>query len=262
MWSRSRCSGRPVLPSGMVACVLFSILAAGVSVASGWIDYSKAVVSNMYYEVESEKLAPVDGKPHPFALVWKDSQKVVFEPMKLDWVERIKSPDGEHTASVVFVGRDSVTRFAIAIDGKEVVESHGKLAHSGIGSWSPDSKKYVFGTYEEGSGTAGLWEVYDVSEEGPSFKVRKIAKGKDSGEFIKPLYTPDGMFVSYINDNWLRLVDLRSKKTRALFHGAKAGVTMMTAAWSPDGKRIALGSFFKSRGRWAGRIAVLEFEEP
>jgi hypothetical protein len=247
--------------------VLFAIVltASGVCTAipaKADVDYSVAVVANMYYEVEKQLLAPVDGKPHPFTLVWKDSARVVLEPLSNDWVQRIESPDGAHIASVILVARDSVSRFGLSIDGREVFECRGKLSHGGIGSWSANSAKYVFGTYDEVTGDAGLWEVYDIGGEGQTFKVRKIAKAEDSGHFVNPRYTPDGQFVSYIHDNWLRMLDLRTKRARALFHGAKAGVTIMTTEWSPGGNRVALGSFFRSGPNWFGRIAVLELAEP
>ena len=252
-WRVRSTSGCIVIVLGMLSSMLPAF--AGV-------DYSAAVVGNMYYEVEKQVLAPVDGKPHPFVLVWRDSAQVVFDPLAIDWVQRIESPDGAHIASVILVASDSVNRFGLSIDGREVFECRGKLSHGAIGSWSPDSRSYVVGTYEETSNQAALWEVYDIGGESQTFNVRKIAKATGAEGFVNPRYTPDGLFVSYVRENYLRILDLRTKRDRAFFHGAKAGVTIMTTAWSPDGTRVALGSFFRAGRNWAGRIAVLELVEP
>ncbi|MBR9919776.1 MAG: hypothetical protein GYB31_02990 [Bacteroidetes bacterium] len=138
------------------------------------------------------------------------------------------------------------------VDDMEYIES--------AGSWSPDSKYFVYVTVEKGRNVLVIKEVANGKI------IQKLAP-EALHAFQNPAWSPDGdkLVVSGLKNGQtdLYLIDLDSEEVTQLTNDT---YSELHAAWSPDSKTIAVStdrlSYGKERrhGKWFFSIALLDVE--
>jgi Tol biopolymer transport system component len=131
--------------------------------------------------------------------------------------EPIPSPDGEH---ILFLGGEDEAPTVIDADGS----GRRSLSECSTtpGGWSPDSRHFVCSQYDEGL------LILDTVD-GTSTQL------VDSG--AKPVWSPDGQTIAYVDDDRLFVVPAAGGARRRL--GIRKVTDSAAPAWSPDSQRVA-----------------------
>jgi Tol biopolymer transport system component len=151
-----------------------------------------------------------------------------------DDYDPIPSPDGKH---ILFVGGEDEAPAVINADGS----GRRSLPECSTtpGGWSPDSRHFVCSRYDEGL------QILDTVD-GTSTQF------VDSG--AKPVWSPDGQTIAYVDDQRLFVVPAAGGARRRL--GIRKVTDSAAPAWSPDSQRVAYvapGSGFDVYSLWTIR---------
>ncbi len=124
------------------------------------------------------------------------------------------------------------------IIGSKTINNHIDAidAYESAGTWSPDSKKFVFVIFKKGKNQLA---VVDIKKR----KVTKIWKVKDLQAFSNPQWSPDGKNILLVGqkDGYtdLFLYNIQNKKVIRLTNDPYAEIL---PAWSPDGQKIVFST--------------------
>ncbi len=133
------------------------------------------------------------------------------------------SPSGRQIAYTIYQNQQS-DLYTIDVDGSTPI----KLAdNAGQPKWSPDGKRIVYTSYDSNTGTINL---VDVS----SRAITKLSTG------FSPNWSPDGKQLLYVADDGLFIANADGSTPGKMI--VDRALRVWDAAWSPDGKRIALAS--------------------
>ncbi|MFQ6037211.1 MAG: peptidase MA family metallohydrolase [Candidatus Aminicenantales bacterium] len=204
--------------------------------------------------------------PEQLSKEWHESLKKVYEPLA-EHTELIPpssralfkgteknrlnvspslSPDGK---SIVFLSSRDLFSIDMYLADARTGKILRKLVKTAVnphyeslqfikssGSWSPDSKYFVFGGITKGE---PVLAIVDVS----SGRTEKEFVFKNLGEILNPSWSPDGRYIAFAalegGFTDLFLFDLQRKELKRLTDDA---FTDLYPAWSPEGRRLAFVS--------------------
>jgi dipeptidyl aminopeptidase/acylaminoacyl peptidase len=101
-----------------------------------------------------------------------------------------------------------------------------------VAPWSPDGKWIAFVSDHDGD---EQFDVFLVSPE--TGEVINLTRTPDASE-TQPTWSPDGRSLAFSRSGRLSVIDLQTRKVRALTDGKVAPYDEHTPIWSRDGKRI------------------------
>ena len=153
--------------------------------------------------------------------------------------EFVASPDGKEIA---YVSRGEI--FVSSVENGQTKRITNTPQQERMVQWSPDGKSIIYSAERNGS-----WDIYKTSKTRPSelyFYASTVLKEEPvistPAEEFKPMYSPDGKEIAYIeNRNILKVYNLSSKTTRTVLpagHNYSYSDGDWTFTWSPDSKWI------------------------
>ena len=142
------------------------------------------------------------------------------------------SPDGQYIAYNATRDRSQGDTYVIKADGTGEVQLTRTTAYEGAPVWLG---KRIFSWSQGGPAAAAGSALITLNPDGSGATTIATIDGRE----FRP--SPDGRLVAYVSGPWqssrMYIANIDGSNPRAITDGSK---TMFNAAWSPDGKRIAV----------------------
>lgn len=163
------------------------------------------------------------------------------------------SPDGKYIAYAKNDdGKYSLWLRQTASSGETQIAPAGNLKYSFL-KFSPDGE-FIYFVGSEGEQPLALYQINSLGR-----NQRKLVDGVNS----QISFSPDGKQLVFVRkkdpENFLIIADVEGQNERILATRKSPDVYTEGVSWSPDGKRIAVGTL-KRRTNFAGGIATVDVE--
>ncbi|MEJ7610574.1 MAG: hypothetical protein WKF88_05280 [Ferruginibacter sp.] len=175
------------------------------------------------------------------------------------------SPDGKYISVTILGGhQNAFTKNCVAVFSMSTQELITKFDEKYYGSWTPDNRLVICGTYKRGSTDEPLYESKSpgifITDKNLSNPVR-VDPGLNDPSPYHATVSPDGGKIAYIINNRVWIMDITGKNNKQLSDVDRDNVETYPA-FSPDGKYVACWVYKTFERSYYTAIAVLSVAAP